>query len=300
MTKRFNYHANVQAFAEPLTKEAQYWIGFLLADGGVNGNAIQIKLHRKDRTHLVKLALFLNLPLSSVKDYCYFLPKTEKYQITSSIGFRNQVIVDQLAKYGIVPRKSLIAQVHPDLEESFDFWRGMIDGDGTIMMAHPLNANPSPRIGFCGSVSVVTKFSEFVSKITDRLPKVQLKQKIAATQVGGPRGKMVASAVYYDGCYPALDRKMKNAQECKEWNPSDKSHCKKGHPRTPENTYYYTNGKSTCKICRKQSPSIINYKQKPSYIKRLIVNRHAARDASHVEAILAKLKIVSNLSNLGV
>lgn len=127
------YAFNENAFADS-SPEAFYWAGFLMADGNVWHSAgrqarTSVTLHIKDREHLVKLSGFLSMSEDAIYDYAH--RKTAKLTIAS-----NQIAQD-LARFGVVPRKSMIAEIPTkrlDVIYSHDFWRGVVDGDGCIRL----------------------------------------------------------------------------------------------------------------------------------------------------------------------
>jgi len=121
----------VGAFLDyPVSPEAAYWAGFLLADGGVRagsrsgGATLAVSLQTRDRAHLASLRDFL----------------CPSAQITSGHEGRavrlqvyGQEIVLALARFGIVPRKTYL-DVMPLLHiaEEVPFIRGYFDGDGCV------------------------------------------------------------------------------------------------------------------------------------------------------------------------
>lgn len=65
-------------------------------------------------------------------------------------------ICDKLAEYGIVPRKSKIAEIPESMKNNRHFWRGMIDGDGWVSLK---------MLGLCGTLSVVSSFRQFIEDL---------------------------------------------------------------------------------------------------------------------------------------
>jgi hypothetical protein len=242
---------DLNKFAEPLTTEAKYWIGFLLADGNIsqisnNGRAtLNLGLSSKDEEHVRKFAKFLGIPNSSVKNR----DNSRGYSDSGRLTYTSTSIKDsvsQLLKYGIAPNKSLNAVPHESLFVNPDFWRGMVDGDGTVAMTSV------PWIALCGSVGTVSAFAEYAALISGRRPAICQCKSIVKTTLNGTRAQRVISAVYYDDCSVYLDRKMEIAQRCKSWKKKYLSgSCNKGHLLTPENIYMYPNGRKQCKLCRK-------------------------------------------------
>ncbi len=100
-----------------------YWLGFLTADGCITtGNRITVHLGIIDCSHLYKL-----------KDALQTTQKVSINNRSCSFTICSPEIAADLAVHGILPKKTFStkpAQVQPELERHY--WRGVIDGDGTI------------------------------------------------------------------------------------------------------------------------------------------------------------------------
>lgn len=129
---KYEFNENVFSIITPKTF---YWVGFIMADGNVwhskNRQArTSVALHIKDREHLVKLSDFLSMDRDGIYDYANI--KQSKLTVSS-----NRIAAD-LAKFGVIPKKSMIAEIpceRIDVLYSHDFWRGVTDGDGCIRTA---------------------------------------------------------------------------------------------------------------------------------------------------------------------
>jgi hypothetical protein len=250
---------NSHAFDWPLSKEAAYWVGFLLADGCIatrkglkkDYHSVVLGLKGSDAFHIEKFRKFLE---SSAKI-------TEKYQKTNygeafvvSIVVTNQELCDRLADYGIIPRKTYLnVGCDPRLQNSPDFWRGVVDGDGTVALG-----KKGPLIKLGGSENLVKNFSDLCGDLTGFWPRVGDCRSIKVTGFGSFRAAKVIRWLYYDGCV-ALDRKLKSALDCIEWEsealkPKEKrTHCRRGHPFDEENTFMSPQRGRGCRACRKIS-----------------------------------------------
>lgn len=125
-------HTMLDTALDIQTEEVAYWIGFLAADGNVLENRIQIMLAEKDIKILSRFKQFLQC------DYDILRTKV-KYQggfkPACYIAVRSSHMVDTLANYGIVERKSykdidFMSKIQPEYRTAF--LMGMIDGDGSI------------------------------------------------------------------------------------------------------------------------------------------------------------------------
>lgn len=113
---------------DSVTKESAYWLGFLFADGCVdNKNRVRLMLQESDRAHILKFRKFVGATEFQVQE-CAGYSRT-------AIEFTSSLLCSKLAKFGIIPRKTLTS-TPPDIEilgeYLRDFLRGLFDGDGTI------------------------------------------------------------------------------------------------------------------------------------------------------------------------
>lgn len=134
---RTRYSKNERAFDAPLTAEALYWLGFLATDGcvvtnlGAGGGQDQIalKLAVIDKDHVQAFRAFLGSDA----------PLLESANVRQGVRYpwvmlrvSSQVLCDRLVELGVTKQKTFTLRVSEELAESPDFWRGALDGDGTI------------------------------------------------------------------------------------------------------------------------------------------------------------------------
>lgn len=178
--------ANTSLFNEISSEEEAYWIGFLFADGNVytkNGKSC-ISLSLIDMDHIDKFKSFIgvdnNIYKTSNGSYTY--------------QFSSFEICQNLKKYGIVDQKSKngIIETNFDSKYLIHFWRGVIDGDGWVLIKRFKSRNKiriQPTIGICGTLDTCEKFINFLnkknikfnSKIRDHksIKKIQFSDKVA-------------------------------------------------------------------------------------------------------------------------
>ena len=117
------------AFDE-LTPDAAYWIGFLFADGSVSRRGesadVQVRLSECDRQHLVKLRAFLG------STHTIGLAPAGNYG-----GYRSRPSVRLSVPSGRLGQRLLSlgryeGPIDSTLVRSRDFWRGVVDGDGSL------------------------------------------------------------------------------------------------------------------------------------------------------------------------
>lgn len=198
MPKR-KHQLDLFAFSEPLSVEARYWIGFLLADGCIADSEsyprVCLSLKFTDSEHVKRFARFVHISEESIK--CDAVRKG----YGARLRFIGRELIPQLAKYGVVPRKSLIASVHPDLANDRDFWRGLIDGDGCVGKNAGYNC-----VRLCGSLRVVESFRELCFARTGIRPALTPSPPIFCTGLTGFKATKLLEWLYYPGAL-ALERK---------------------------------------------------------------------------------------------
>lgn len=209
---RFQYTVNETAFDEPMTEEKAYWIGMLMADGGIyiskrpHAQAIlEMKLQRRDIQHLEKLRCFLELsrPLDFIED-----TNAMRLRVTS------QRLVEAIGRFGIVPQKSVHGKAY-FLMDNRHFWRGMIDGDGHISIA-TYARKYRPRISLVGNRILMEQFATFIRQRLPMLnPGVRPLANIWQVALTG-RGATQLIALLYRPCFVALERKLFRARSILE------------------------------------------------------------------------------------
>ena len=130
---------NEHVFDNIDTDEKAYWLGFLYADGNlsVTGNRIEVRLAKRDFSHLNKFREFLQLstPIRVGKcgdyEFCH-------------LSVRNKHMWTQLYNKGCVPQKSLILtfpnkNIFSSENLIYGFIRGYVDGNGCLSVYRRLN-----------------------------------------------------------------------------------------------------------------------------------------------------------------
>ena len=207
---RSKHNLNLSAFAEPLTKDARYWIGCLLTDGCITNGYICLRLKFEDAAHVKKFAKFVGIHEDSVREFDSINNKGRSHGV--ALQFTGKGLIPQLAKYCVVPRKTLTAVVHPDLVDDPDSWRGVIDGDGCLTWC-----GGSPGIKLCGSRQSVEAFADYLFRLVGFRPVIIPRGNISYVSLCGTRARTAVRTIYYDGCSPVLDRKAIIAKKIKAW-----------------------------------------------------------------------------------
>ncbi len=199
---------------DTITEESAYWIGFLLTDGNVyyppkRSKQLNLGLAKRDWEHLEKFKKFIG----SNKKLYYNKNNGGVY-----ISFYSNRIVEKLAEYGIVPKKSTIAKIPESLKDDRHFWRGIIDGDGWISYSK----RGYPIVGLCGTFDILECFRSFVGKSVSIYVKNTNFGELAYTCI-------VAQAIFkilYEDCNIFLQRKYDKYQQFRLWTPSRKCRSK--------------------------------------------------------------------------
>lgn len=112
-------------FEDLTSKDVQYWIGYLAADGNISRSLI--RLHSKDKIVLDQFKLFLNSEVNILEER-----KLYTNYVGYVIGFNNKCAGLSLNSVGILPNKSLSFSVNIPI--TWSFIRGIFDGDGSLII----------------------------------------------------------------------------------------------------------------------------------------------------------------------
>lgn len=186
-----------------ITEESAYWVGFLMADGNVSyrhGNSpeISLVLQARDKEHLIKFRSFLKSEHALINIHkC------------NSIRFsiRSKTLVANLKRYNVVPCKSFTACAPSVLMLNRHFWRGVIDGDGSIGVY-----KAGIMLRLYGSFELLNQFLMFIKVYTpDCKVTVRKHKNIHIVNLCGKYAKDMIN-VLYDNCSIALSRKFTAAK----------------------------------------------------------------------------------------
>lgn len=200
---------NEDAFSS-FTPEALYWAGFLMADGCIEtpksrSPVVQCSLQKRDKAHVEKLRDFLGSTRKLEELESKSLVRGDKVYTTAGqyrIKVTSSKLADDLAKYGVVPRKSLTAEASEQAANSRDFWRGLVDGDGYIGVS-----GDRPMFKLTGSRRILEQFSQFVGRKLTMFPAG------SAFSVGlGCKPAVDLVRRLYKGADLALERKKETAE----------------------------------------------------------------------------------------
>lgn len=186
-------------FKDP-NNEAKYWIGFIMADGSVSDHKLQVGLQERDKQHLERLKSFLNL-----KKDLYYRKTKETKQNQYVLEATSTRMIKHLNSYGIIKRKVDGTRVKK-LQHDRHFWRGMIDGDGTVN-------KPSRHtiIGLYGCYKIIEQFKSWTQNfVTSDTEIRQCHENTYSHRINGKNAYKILKKLYCDQ-EVALERKERRA-----------------------------------------------------------------------------------------
>lgn len=167
--KSMKYTVNDDYFENIDCEEKAYWLGFMYADGYItkerkhSKRKIGISLSTIDKKHLEKFKKAIEFT-GNIKDY---IVKTSGYKIGtkySRIIITSEKIAQDLINHGCLENKTDILRF-PDenivpKEYQIDFIRGLIDGDGSVIIINNKNSKyPEYNINFTGTKNMCEAIS---------------------------------------------------------------------------------------------------------------------------------------------
>lgn len=203
-----------------ITPESAYWMGFLFADGCITeyrGGAPQVilDLGEKDRAHVEKFRTFLKsthkiITVQHKRGNIKELQVSERKSCTFRV--RSTQLVTALQTRGMVKKGPDRAPVG-ELENSVDFWRGVVDGDGTVRVHIDKRGNgyKYPCLILCGHMPLLEKYQAFLirqgvsTNIIDTISGIY-----QIRMLGAPALSIIR--LLYANATVALDRKIEMAR----------------------------------------------------------------------------------------
>jgi hypothetical protein len=202
------YSLDHSAFSE-VTPDSAYWAGFLMADGCVIRNKVRLNIATKDINHLEKFRSFMkaNVPILLYDKSCdtkFIKGRPIRGTGSALITIASERVVMDLATFGVIPRKTYTARVSR-LGLNRDFWRGMVDGDGSIFLS-----GRKPYLSLVGAEDIMWQFSHFISTICDTRVTVKPDGNIFKVYMSSGPAREVIRCLYQNAT-SALSRKAEKA-----------------------------------------------------------------------------------------
>lgn len=181
-----------------INRDSLYWAGLLGADGNVCKNTISLYLHKNDEKLLYDFQSFLKTDIKVAE---------KKKSKCSFLSFTRKEVAEDLVKFGIVPNKSLTYSPPDFCADSPDFWRGAIDGDGSISVV-----KGTLRLGLCGSFDSMSLFLKWVKNNCETKCSVVKHSSIFRVFLSGANAIKIARLLYADNPRYFMDRKYQAAK----------------------------------------------------------------------------------------
>lgn len=206
----------LEFFSKP-SPELSYFLGFFLADGYLpsKGFYIGLQLQEKDREILEKFSLLI-FGYSRLQ----YIKKSKKdaknRQDQYRLLFSSPVVKKYLEELGFDSNKSESATVPSMFAYDWNFWRGMLDGDGTICYT-----NGNLLISLTGAPEVINSFSLFCNSLgfnkNQRTPLSLVRYKIPLSEfrLSGKEALQFLNTMYSDITQLHLQRKFKKFLDIK-------------------------------------------------------------------------------------
>lgn len=204
---------SLEAFAS-LTPSSEYWLGFLMADGCVSGSRETILvLHRRDADHVREFARFVGC------DDRPLAPANQGAGVRLAIG--SVGLARQLVTYGLAAGRGRDHDipVQHELAESPHFWRGVVDGDGSLKVGASF---PRPQLELVARPALAGQFARFLAPYVgfDLSPHPHSQSsRVLMVSAGGRSAKAAVAALYGVRPRPVLARKADRAAEILAWEP---------------------------------------------------------------------------------
>lgn len=147
-------------FKEINTEEKAYFLGLIISDGNV------FKDETSERQASISITLDLNdeYMLNTFKQVLQTNTTVGKDgRGCGTLAVRSNIMAQDLAQYGVVPRKSYITYLPTNIEQQYmsHLIRGILDGDGNIQAKLNKDNRFLHSISFCGSHKLMEDISNY-------------------------------------------------------------------------------------------------------------------------------------------
>lgn len=203
-----------------LNKEHAYIIGLLQSDGNLseykkNKGKITLELNKKDKDILEKISTFFDCYVS-ITERCRNI-NIKKYQYISNtvtLSIFDLNTRNQFKKYLPPSKKSDIIKKPENIIEN-DYWRGIIDGDGSLGFTK--NGLPFISLVTC-SDELSEQYINYLTNIIGYKKETSKNKRDNAynIMVTNEDSQKIISQLYYDKCL-SIDRKYETAKQILNW-----------------------------------------------------------------------------------
>lgn len=203
---------SVEKFSLSLDNKQSYLLGLLQSDGHRNSkfnNSISIEISNRDRDILEKIKILFSLPnkiSTRVRDTNFI-----KNYTSCSLAIHSSSIANIINFIPCGVKSEIV--MPPDVNYfEHDYWRGFIDGDGSLGLRKSY-AKLSPFISIAtNSEHIARSFEQYVFRHSYSKNKSNRNKRDNSFNItiGGSYCKSIVEKLYYPNCL-SLDRKMKKA-----------------------------------------------------------------------------------------
>lgn len=195
-------------FDSPIDEARAYWIGFILADGYVTEKRygqtrrLAIRLADADRGHLEKFKAAIGSGHKIIS-----VTGSDNSESSCQFSVSSAEMVESLARYGVVPRKSAKQTVPDRIPEGMlaHFYRGYFDGNGGICRSK----SSKWQISNCASHEFLDQFNSWLhSQLDGHHASIKHYDGIHRSAWAGTHRCLEILSTMYDGASIFLDRKM--------------------------------------------------------------------------------------------
>lgn len=206
------YMLNESYFDEITTEAQAYWLGFITADGCVIRSektfALRIELSERDEAHLARF----RDDIGSTRPLTYRIGTAFKTRLVSA-SFDSWRLVESLERLGVTPRKTFTAEPWDGPADLMPhYWRGMVDGDGSI---YKLTTRTEWGLDLTGSRACVEAFAAWAKQISgaSAAPRTKKDGGIWMWVATGTYKPQVMAEALYGNATISLPRKQALADE---------------------------------------------------------------------------------------
>lgn len=217
-------------FADPLTEEELWLFGLLLADGSTDGRyTVDLRLTWSDRAAVESARTIAGSTAPITREIPRSPSPSGNFgQPLACWRLHSADTVERLVELGMVQRKSLRDDVHVPkrVAAAPAFWRGLIDGDGTVTWHRKRRPDgtvrSTPWLQLLGGKQLLEQWAVFVTgAIAGPRPRVRPKPEgriLHQSVLSGSRAWHMLD-VLYSGGGPALARKLAMARTILSYEP---------------------------------------------------------------------------------
>lgn len=221
----FNPELRENYFEQIDSEDKAYFLGFIIGDGNVftgycnNGYSAMVSI---------------TVDESDIRILEQFKEQTKVSTAIAKDGrgarqavIRSNKMAEDLAKYGVVPRKTFKTYLPTNIPKNFmkDLIRGICDSDGSVG-AQPLKTNPNKFnhwISFCGTRKLMEDISEYCYKTLNLSKKSKVYEykdkSLSETKFKNIEDMYKVGMWMYDNSHFYLERKKNKFIEfCKHYN----------------------------------------------------------------------------------